>query len=172
MAKKKKVSTGELTTEEIYLLLEGITDCECICNDLDSGEEVMVYRCAGSGLYFPSNYVEMWGRKYGHGLGKAVVSECLETMWHCDCAIPKNLISPDQVMFPLMQGEHQVDSVLLSADEYAALCSDPENWAQCERLDVNMNIRAKILRDKQLNHKNGRLKLIRGMNGVRANSLM
>jgi len=160
------------STEAIGKSFEGVTDYECICKDLQTEKEVMVYRCAGSGLYFPSNYVEEWGRKYGHGLGKAVVSECLETMWHCDCAIPKNLVSPDQVMFPLMQGEHQVDSVLLSAEEYMDLCCYPEKWAQCERVDVNMNKRAKILRDKQLNHKNGRLKLIRGMNGVRANSLM
>ena len=40
-------------------------------------EKVKAFQCMRTGLYFPADYVEQWGKKYGRGMGKVPVSEAL-----------------------------------------------------------------------------------------------
>jgi hypothetical protein len=39
------------------------------------------YQCASTGLYFPADYIEQWGRKYGIGLGPTPCSEAWESCY-------------------------------------------------------------------------------------------
>jgi len=141
------------TPEEIESNLKSITDSAGLKDDLVNGKKVQFFRCAGTGLFFPSDYVRMWGRMYGSGLGKAVVSECLETNWEAPLAIPMHIRRPEQVMYPLQQGGHQVDAWIIGAAEAkqalaAILMAD----------DPFIEERGMLIRNKQLANKNGRLK--------------
>jgi len=122
---------------------------------------VTLFRCAGSGLFFPPDYVEQWGRKYGKGLGPRVVSEVMETDWQRPCAIPKNLRSPDQVMYPMGNRCAQVDAITMTEDEakkspMAVLLADDPFYVKI----------AKLVRDKQLKNSNGRLKAVLGTKNI------
>lgn len=141
------------TPEELEANLKSITDSHNLTDDIVSGSKVLMFRCSGSGLFFPADYLEQWGRKYGIGLGKAPVSECLETDWYANVAIPKNLRSIDQIMYPVYQANHQVDAFILS----------PEGAAKAQKAillseDPFMDARAKIIRGKQLENVNGKLR--------------
>jgi len=143
------------TPEELEKQLLSITDSHDLTDSIQKGEKVILFRCAGSGLYFPGDYLELWGRKYGHGLGRHVVSECLETDWYSPVAIPQNLRTPTQIMFPMKQGEHQVDAAIMSQKE-AQRCKP----AVLQINDPYYDLIAKIIRDKQLANRNGRLNQI------------
>jgi len=111
------------------------------------------YQCMGTGLLFPADYLENWGRDgYGIGLGDAPVSECLETDYVRKVARPANLQSPEQIMYPLACPKYPIQLVIMdkpaTKDQMAVLARD----------DVNMVTRAKIIRDKQLANPNGLLK--------------
>lgn len=145
----------EKTAEELVENLKTITDQHKLTDAIVSGEKVIRFRCSGSGLFFPADYLKEWGRKYGHGLGASPVSECLETDWYQECAIPKNMRSVSQIMYPVKQGGHQVDAFILSKE-----ASEQVNMAIKFTDDPFGALRAKIIRDKQLNNPNGRLKQI------------
>jgi len=122
---------------------------------------VTLFRCAGSGLFFPADYVQQWGRKYGLGLGPRVVSEVMETAWQRPCAIPKNLRTPDQVMYPMGNACANVDAVTMSESEaknveMAILMKDDPFYVKI----------AKKVRDKQLKNTNGRLKAVLGVQKI------
>lgn len=141
------------TPEELEANLKSITDSHKLTDDIVTGSKVLMFRCSGSGLFFPSDYLQEWGRKYGIGLGSSPVSECLETDWYANVAIPKNLRTLEQIMYPVYQGNHQVDAFILS----------PEGAQQAAKAvlfseDPFMDKRAKIIRDKQMNNVNGKLK--------------
>jgi len=149
---KENKEAGQ-TREEILKELKDITEANGLAESLSGNKLVMVFQCNGTGLYFPSDYIEEWGRKYGHGLGKTVVSECLETAWGQDLAVPKNLRRPEQIMYPLKQGNHGITAVMVTPEEakgldYAILMID----------DPFGDDRTKIIRDKQMKNKNGLLK--------------
>ncbi len=40
-------------------------------------KKVIAFRCARTGMFFPADYQEGWGKKYGVGLGPVPVSEAL-----------------------------------------------------------------------------------------------
>ncbi len=46
------------------------------------------YECSSTGLLFPGDYIEEWGRKYGIGLGPMPVSECWESNYELAPATP------------------------------------------------------------------------------------
>jgi len=161
----------ELTkNEKLIRDLKSITDSSKLKDDILSGEKVQLFRCAGSGLYFPSDYLEMWGRKYGLGLGPVVVSECLETEWQAGVAIPKDIKSPTQIMFPLKQGNHQVDAYIVKSADIVNFQKEYQ-FAVLIFLDAFMEKRAGIIRDKQLRNKNGRLAATMGVNGMHFSSI-
>ena len=40
------------------------------------------FRCSRTGLLYPADYIEEWGRKYGIGLGPEPISEALVNDYH------------------------------------------------------------------------------------------
>ena len=73
-------------------------------------EMQLVFACGASGLYFPADYVRLWGKPYGDGLGPDVCSETLQSNY--DVAPPepdRNTRSMDQIMHPLFVSRAQVD---------------------------------------------------------------
>lgn len=98
------------------------------------------FRCSRTGVFFPADYVEEWGRKYGIGLGPVPVSEALVNDY-----MSKPVVSPEgKAMHPIGTCRAQVDLVEVTEEEFnkskAVLASE----------DVSYNKRAVIMRDKQL----------------------
>lgn len=102
---------------------------------------VAAFRCSRTGLYYPSDYVEEWGRKYGHGLGPVPVSEALINNYDSPVCDGR---STDQTMHSLSTSKAQIDFVMVEEAEYkskmAILAID----------DDGMSKRAPLMRDKQL----------------------
>jgi hypothetical protein len=95
------------------------------------------FRCARTGLYYPADYVEQWGRRFGLMLGKQPVSEALTNEYNApvvDGKIP---------MHPLSVCKAQMDFVDVPEEEY--LPHRPVIAAD----DSLMKIRADIMRAKQ-----------------------
>jgi len=139
--------------EEIEKNIKSITDSHKFTDQLMKGDIKMFFQCNGTGLYFPPDYVRMWGRKYGKGLGPNVVSECLETLWQSPLAVPKNLRHATQIMFPMGQGGHQLTAVMMKNGD-----ADKIQMAIPAELDPFYDARAKIIRTIQIKNPNGRLK--------------
>jgi len=111
------------------------------------------FQCQGTGLLFPGDFRKNWGRGgYGSGLGNEPVSECLETSWNSKVSKPANLQNVDQIMYPVNCPRYPLQRIELKepakADQMAILMKD----------DPNYNKRAEIIREKQMNNKNGLLK--------------
>lgn len=112
------------------------------------------YMCTSTGLYYPEDYIEQWGRKYGIGLGPHPVSEA----WESDYEIPA--CSPDRNTRRLEDCGHGVRAccapvVLVDvsqADYYA-------NKAICHRDDPNGEARWDIVRAIQDTNPRSRRKL-------------
>jgi len=145
--------------------IKNVTDLENLSSDLETGKKVTLFRCAGTGLFFPSDYSDSWGIKYGIGLGRKVVSECLESMWTVGIDVPKKLKSPEQIMVPLRQGNHQVDAYVMSKEAAKAI-KDSGQMAICACDDPFMDKRAKVIRNKQLKNKNRLLQTFLNVKGV------
>jgi len=143
------------TPEEIEANLKAITDSHKLTDRLQSGKLVMVFQCNGTGLYFPPDYIKMWGRFYGHGLGKAVVSECLETKWEAPLAVPKSLRHPSQIMYGVGQGGHQVSAIMMKPEEMKSV-----EGAVLMIDDPFIDKRGKIMRIIQMDNPNGKLKAL------------
>jgi len=124
---------------------------------IEKGERVMFYQCDGTGLLFPPDYVEQWGRKYGIGMGRSVISECLETIWTEDP--PASESRPEKVMFPVGRGGYSVSGVVLKPDDL-----EHYEFAICRKDDPTMEKRATLIRQKQLDNKNGRLATVLNLN--------
>lgn len=101
------------------------------------------FRCSRTGMFFPSDYVENWGKRYGIGLGPVPVSECLTNRYDLPIAEAKDA---SQTMHPVGVCRAQVDYVDISEDEYnsrrAVIADD----------DRDMYVRARIMRDRQFAH--------------------
>jgi hypothetical protein len=67
------------------------------------------FRCSRTGLLYPSDYVEEWGRKYGIGLGPVPISEALVNDYHRD-------IAGD--MHGLSVARAQIDMVEVTEEEF------------------------------------------------------
>lgn len=103
------------------------------------------FRCARTGMYFPADYVEEWGKKYGIGLGSEPISEALTNRYDIPIA---EAADAKRTMHPVGVCRAQVDLVdvpeEVAAERMAVLAID----------DPNMNRRAAIMRDRQLLHGN------------------
>jgi len=116
---------------------------------------VPVFQCNHSGLYFPSDYVKAWGQRYGVGLGPSVVSEALDSEYDVDPpAITPQIRSIEQIMHPVRNCMVQVDLILVpevTFQSMAAVLVDDDPF---------MEARGRILRAKQLEHPNGKLRIL------------
>lgn len=101
------------------------------------------FRCARTGLYFPDDYIEQWGRKYGIGLGPEPISEALTNRYDLPIGEAKD---PKKTMHPVGNCRSQVDYVSVNQKEFdsrkAVLAVD----------DPDMNERGRIMRSRQLVH--------------------
>jgi hypothetical protein len=105
----------------------------------------MPYRCARTGMYYPDDYVEQWGRKYGIGLGPKPVSEALVSSYHMPIAIPEG--SAEKAMHPLESCQAQMDYVdKIPAADIAA----GKDATIIAMNDPDMRMRADLMREKQL----------------------
>lgn len=101
------------------------------------------FRCSRTGLLFPSDYVENWGKKYGIGLGSVPVSEALV-----------NLYDGQQ---PVGEGENKMFAV--------GVCRAPISYQEVEQSeyddkkaviaidDISYALRAPIMRSRQISNK-------------------
>lgn len=97
------------------------------------------FRCSRTGVLFPEDYVEEWGRKYGIGLGPTPISEALVNDYHRPvCG------DGESAMHALSNCRSQVDLVEVTEEEFEA------GKAILEIDDVGMRKRGPFMRDKQL----------------------
>jgi hypothetical protein len=99
------------------------------------------FRCSRTGVLFPADYVEEWGRKYGIGLGSVPISEALVNSYHDPVCVAGD---ENTSMHPLANCRSQVDLVDVTEEEYF------EKEAVLQVDDVNMSKRAQVMRDNQL----------------------
>lgn len=79
------------------------------------------YRCGHSGKYLPPDYVKEWGKKYGIGLGKDPVSECVDVSYgENPPRLDARIRSMEQIQHPTTPTFAQVDLVEVTEEEYAA----------------------------------------------------
>jgi|WetSurMetagenome_2_1015567.scaffolds.fasta_scaffold10728_5 hypothetical protein len=102
---------------------------------------VKAFRCSRTGLYFPGDYVEEWGRKYGqNAIGSQPVSEALITDYSAD-----PVAGPDgKTMHPMVQCRAQVDYCEVEEETFM------NNQAILHSDDQMYKKRAEIMRYKQL----------------------
>jgi len=142
--------------EQIETNLKSITDRLDHLDKLVAGEEELVFRCSHSGLFYPSDYISNWGKKYGIGLGREIVSECLDTLYQCDPIRPENARIPDQIMYPVGVSRAQMDAFFVSPE--VASAKKPVLALE----DPVYQARTPILIEKQLAHPGSILAQLRG----------
>jgi len=103
------------------------------------------FRCTHSGLYFPGDYRNQWGRKYGHGLGPHPVSEVLDTVPFRGSTLARGKYNcdDDDIMMPFAACCAPVVEVDVTEAEFN------KNKAVLNADDRDFHIRSKILQEKQ-----------------------
>lgn len=99
------------------------------------------FRCSRTGVLFPGDYVEEWGKRYGIGLGSVPVSEALTNRYDIPVASSRD---ERQTMHPVGVCRAQVDLVDVPEEEFTA------NAAVLAIEDISMERRAPIMRGRQL----------------------
>jgi len=116
---------------------------------------VPAFVCNHSGLLLPGDYVKEWGRGYGHGMGRDVSSEVLDSDYYAELqnVEARGVRFAEQIAFPIGPSFAQVDRVMVSPTQFesgkAILDSDDEGYFA----------RMKIILPKQLNN-SPRLRMI------------
>lgn len=100
------------------------------------------FRCSRTGVLFPPDYVENWGKKYGIGLGATPISEALINCY--ESGIGSNPRDPLMSMFPVAVCRAQVDLVDLTDEQVKG-----ETIAVIALDDPDMNERAELMRTRQ-----------------------
>jgi len=145
-----------VTLEEMEANLRTVTDqVGRLMDQVQQKGFVPAFRCGHSQLLFPADYLKMWGHIYGIGLGPQPVSEVLDTDY--DTAPPD--ITPEvkrieQIMHPLRASSAQMDFVMVAPNVYA------DSLAVLEREDRDIELRAGIIRKRQLVNPRGRLRVM------------
>lgn len=96
------------------------------------------FRCSRTGVMFPPDYIEEWGRKYGIGLGPEPVSEALVNDYYRD------IVGEHDGMHGLSVCRAQVDLVEVTDAEFEAA------KAILDIDDPKLKARATLMRNKQL----------------------
>jgi len=159
--KKMRLEHPGFSDADVEKSLKSVTDSLKHLDALIKGEKRQLFRCVGTGLYFPPNYIEEWGRLFGIGYGPKPVSECLETNWHQKVPEFDDIKYVEQVMCPVGIAYHPIDNVIIDKNE-----SDKGTMAVLVINDQAMVRRAGIIRNKQMNHKNGRLRALLAVNRI------
>lgn len=129
--------------------LKTATDSLKNLDPMISGARVMAWRCSHSGMFFPSDYVKMWGIEFGVGLGKEAVSECLDSYYHLELPrsdLHNRGIKPYQMMYPVGITRAQIDYYMAHPNEFKS------QRLVCHIQDENYEKRAGIIRKKQAQH--------------------
>jgi hypothetical protein len=103
----------------------------------------LAFRCARTGMLYPSDYVEKWGQKYGIGLGPEPISEALTNQYLMPIANGKDSA---HTMRPVGVCRAQVDLVTVTQEEFDS------NKAVLAVEDTDMSQRATIMRKRQIAH--------------------
>ena len=115
----------------------------------------MPFRCSRTGMCYPDDYVEQWGRKYGIGLGPTPVSEALVSEYNGPIA---QVSDQNMLMHPLATCKAQIDYIeKVSAEDIAAGKDKPILAVD----DPLIMTRGPMMRAKQL-LKSGTLRAITG----------
>ncbi len=102
-----------------------------------------VYKCNRCGTFFPDDYYDNWGRKYGIGLGPTPVCEALDSKY--DVPPIASVMDPSTFMHPV--GVCRGNVIAADVDEAtptATLAID----------DPYMIKRAAIMKEKQISKSN------------------
>lgn len=82
---------------------------------------MLAYRCSSTGLLYPADYIEMWGRKYGIGLGPVPVSEAWESNYEMPVSqAPRDIQNGNQIGHSIRACGAPVFPVEVSESEYEA----------------------------------------------------
>jgi len=100
-------------------------------------------RCSRTGILFPDDYVENWGKKYGIGLGPVPVSEALVNLYDGHEASGQG----EKKSFPVGVCRAPLSFITVSEATFK------ENAAIIASDDINMNARAEVMRSRQRAHK-------------------
>jgi len=113
---------------------------------------MLAYQCSSTGLLFPGDYIEEWGRKYGIGLGPVPVSEAWETMYDSPVAMPnRDTRSLHDCGHPIRSCCAPVFPVQVTAEQFE------KEKAICASEDPRGEARWKIVRAIQVKNKKGRI---------------
>lgn len=104
---------------------------------------MLVFRCARTGLFYPVDYMEEWGKTYGIGLGPVPVSEALINDYLGPICKSRD---SSRTMHPVGYCYSQIDLCEV-ADEEVEL-----NSGVLELSDPMMSRRAAIMRERQILH--------------------
>jgi len=103
---------------------------------------MLAYMCSHSGLYYPEAYVKEWGRNgYGVGLGDRPVSECLDSDYNAQLAVPDQ--DAAKAMHPVGVTRATLIPVVITEEEFE------KGSAILHRDDPRMDRRCEIIRSKQ-----------------------
>jgi len=104
--------------------------------------KVWVFRCSRTGMLYPSDYVEEWGKKYGIGLGPIPISEALVNNYQS----PPIAGDIGDSMHPVGNCHSQVDLVQVTQAEFDA------KRAILQADDPRMHSRAAAMKKRQMVH--------------------
>lgn len=99
------------------------------------------FKCLRTGLLYPADYYEEWGRKYGVGLGPVPVSEAFVNMY-----TQKTCGVGEKEMFPFGRCFAQVQLVTVTDAEYN------EKKAITDLEDPSYSARNAVMQARQVAH--------------------
>lgn len=131
--------------------LQSVTDNTAKLDKLIKGGELMYFQCLHSGKFYPPDYVKQWGRLYGIGLGRDVVSECLDTAYDVEPSLYK-IRSVSQIMHPCFVSRAPMDVAFLVSPPAPSDLLIP---AYKDRLGDKRGL---LMRDNQLKNPQNRIR--------------
>jgi hypothetical protein len=148
--------TIEQLEQEIKTVTDRMTLVDQILKAQGRGVKMIpAFRCGESGLWYPGDYIKLWGKKYGIGLGYHPCSESLQSMYEVQPpTIDGQIKKITQVMHPLRVSGCQMDFDLVDEETFK------EKSAVLVVDDLDMEKRGPILRKKQLANSAGQLKIM------------
>lgn len=110
---------------------------------------MIAFECQRTGCLFPEDYIESWGRNYGHGLGRHPVSEALINRYNGKPVADK--YNEGQMSFPLAVCCAPVVRVEVTKDAFE------KGKAILHKDDPRYLERAPLMREKSLKSIHGGL---------------